>query len=168
MNNNSMFGQNSQFNQNWNQNGNQSQNTPNNPLEALISQYLQSQQQTTQKPPQIPVIPGRMVMNEEEIKANEIPMDGTTSLFVKNDFTRIWAKTWNSNGSINTFTFVLEQAPVQNTSSDEDLRTQIFNRLDKIDNTLNTITSKPYYSKQNKYNKQGGNKPKQQEAKNDE
>ena len=162
MNNNSMFSQ----NQNWSQTGgNQSQNNPSNPLELLISQYLQNQQQTMQKNPQtsqIPVIPGRIVMNEEEIKANEIPMDGTPALFIKNDFSCVWSKTWNSNGSINTSKFVLEQAPVQNTSSDEDFRTQIFNRLDKIDATMNAMASKSHYQKPYKGNKQGGNKPKQE------
>lgn len=160
MNNNPMFGQN-QFNSNWNQ---QSNNTFQNgamprvnPLESIASQYPQTQQ-SMPKSNQIPVTPGRMVTCEEEIKASEIPMDGTISLFLQSDYQKVIAKAWNSNGGIDTVRYVLERVP--NQTPENDFQTQMLNRLDKIETALSTLSSKSNYRpKQNKYNNQGGSKP---------
>lgn len=155
MNNNPMFGQN-QFNQNWNQFQNGAIPRA-NPLESIASQYPQTQQ-SMPKNNQIPVIPGRMVTCEEEIKANEIPMDGTISLFMQNDYQRVIAKAWNGNGTIDTVRYVLERVP--NDTPENDFQTQITNRLDKIEAMILSLSSKSNYRpKPNKYNNQGGSKP---------
>lgn len=50
--------------------------------------------------------PGRAVENEDDIKAGEIPMDGTLCLFPANDLSVIYAKAWNAKGTIDTVAYV--------------------------------------------------------------
>lgn len=45
----------------------------------------------------VPVIPGKMVMNENAITPQDIPMDGNVSLFPQADWKCVWA-----NGGIQT------------------------------------------------------------------
>lgn len=81
---------------------------------------------------------GRVVNNENEITPNEIPMDGSVSLFPTNDYSKIYAKAWTANGAIKTITFVPEVTadPVSNPS---DISTQskfqndVLERLDRIE-----------------------------------
>lgn len=101
---------------------------------------------------QMPVqaIPGRVVQSEEEIKPNEVPMDLTIALFPKSDYSCIYARQWNRNGTIDPVKYVPE--PRQATampSTDDGFKTAVFERLDKIEQLLNR---KPHYSKPN-YNK---------------
>lgn len=54
--------------------------------------------QQMQQPQRPSVVPGRTVASENEIKPNEIPMDGTISLFPLSDYSAIFAKQWKSDG----------------------------------------------------------------------
>ena len=45
-------------------------------------------------------IPGRLVNNLDEITPQEVPMDGSVSLFPTNDFSAIYAKTWTKDDTI--------------------------------------------------------------------
>lgn len=83
-------------------------------------------------------IPGRVVNDVNEVTPNEISMDGRVSLFPTNDYSCIYAKAWNSDGTISTVKFVPEpvpEAPQANANSSLDL-TPIMERLDKIDKQL--------------------------------
>lgn len=51
----------------------------------------------------------KMVMNENAITPQDIPMDGNVSLFPQADWKCVWAKWWNSNGMICTCKFVPEE-----------------------------------------------------------
>ena len=48
-------------------------------------------------------IPGRLVNNLDEITPQEVPMDGSVSLFPQNDYSAIYAKTWTKDGTILKF-----------------------------------------------------------------
>lgn len=50
-------------------------------------------------------LPGRCVNDEKDIIANEVPMDGGCAIFPKNDFSELYVKTWNNNGTISTIVF---------------------------------------------------------------
>ena len=93
------------------------------------------------------IIYGRVVNDPNEITANEIPMDGSVSLFPTSDYSKIYAKAWNGNGLITTKTFVLEE-PIntQNTAPEADsFQTEIRARLDKIEKMLSRSQHKPRY-----------------------
>lgn len=58
-------------------------------------------------------IPGRLVNNLDEITPQEVPMDGSVSLFPQNDYSAIYAKTWTKDGTIATVKFVPEQPQME-------------------------------------------------------
>lgn len=97
------------------------------------------------------MIYGRSVNSAEEITPQEVPMDGSVSLFPKTDYSCIYAKMWNTDGTIRTVTFVPElpqdgQAQVNPVMQAFD---NINERLDKIEKSLNK-RNRPYKKHQNK------------------
>ena len=77
-------------------------------------------------------IPGRLIGALEEVVPNEVPMDGSVGLFPMRDFSAIYMKAWNSDGTIKTITYVPkteEQIPVITND-------QIMDRLDRIEKLL--------------------------------
>lgn len=63
-----------------------------------------------QRPSMPAMIPGRLVANADEITPQEVPMDGSVSLFPQNDYSAIYAKTWTKDGTIATMKFIPEQS----------------------------------------------------------
>lgn len=93
-----------------------------------------------------PYIPGRMINSIEEVMPNEVPMDGNISLFVKNDYSSIYAKAWNSDGTITTVRFVRED----NSERKDEPFAKIMERLDNIEKSLNKNQNKSNYQKPKK------------------
>lgn len=105
----------------------------------------QNQFQNTYQPyvPQVPAITptvtqsgltGHLVASPDEIKPNDIPMNGQAAYFPSNDGKVIYAKAWNTDGSIATVRYVAESAeetPAQPTLFD------IANQLQNIEDLLN-------------------------------
>ena len=52
--------------------------------------------------PTYQVLPGRVVNNLDEITPQEVPMDGSVSLFPQQDYSAIYAKTWTKDEAITT------------------------------------------------------------------
>ena len=73
---------------------------------AQLQQYQQNLQ-----PAQIPVtyqqqgIIGRTVNDFSEITANDVPMDGRSAIFPKNDMSEIQVRTWGNDGKIITTSY---------------------------------------------------------------
>lgn len=101
---------------------------PQNPYMDRMN-FLQNYQQNLQQPlvptsmsganqqamsQQIAGINGRIVQAVETINPNEVPMDGSVAFFPKQDLTEIYAKSWNTDGTIRTLTF----KPVLNDKTD--------------------------------------------------
>lgn len=59
-------------------------------------QFVQQPQQTTVQ------MYGRIVPAQECIAPNEVPMDGNTAFFPKQDLSEIYAKSWGADGKIYT------------------------------------------------------------------
>lgn len=70
--------------------------------------------QRYQQPEPTQGISGRVVQAVETINPNEVPMDGSVAFFPKQDLTEIYAKSWNTDGTIHTLTF----KPVLNGKTD--------------------------------------------------
>lgn len=83
---------------------------------------------------QRPSIPGRPVNNLDEITPQEVPMDGSVSLFPQNDYSAIYAKTWTKDGTIATVKYVPEQ-PQATTPQ----KSPIEEHLDKIDQRFDRL-----------------------------
>ena len=106
--------------------------------------YLQpinySQQQNQPMTNQVRGINGRVIGNVNEVTPNEVPMDGNVSLFPMSDYSCIYAKMWNTDGTIQTIKFipVVENAKeAQQTQQLTDAHyNNILERLDKIEQLL--------------------------------
>lgn len=59
-------------------------------------QFMQQPQQTTVQ------MYGRIVPAQECIAPNEVPMDGNTAFFPKQDLSEVYAKSWGADGKIYT------------------------------------------------------------------
>lgn len=111
-------------------------------------QFPPGNQQQAQ-PTRIPVS-GRFVESLEEVAPNEVSMDGSVSLFPTRDCSRIYARAWTSNGTLQTVEY-LPSVPADNSrtpdgipSSSNDISNEILSRLEAIEKKLD---KKPYYGK---------------------
>lgn len=113
-----------------------------------------------QQPNRFQSIPGRLVNNLDEITPQEVPMDGSVSLFPQHDYSAIYAKTWTKDGTIATAKFVPEQPQVVPQKS------PIEERLDRIDQRFDHLEK--MLSNRNKpkkpYNKTNQGKEEQSNA----
>lgn len=109
------------------------QTTPYQDRMAGLQQYNQnlqaqfpSMQQPTQNTmqPQNVGINGKFIQVVENITANDVPMNGEVALFPKQDMSEIYAKAWQSDGTIRTVVFkpVLEEQPSNSTQGQEKLK----------------------------------------------
>lgn len=81
-----------------------------------------------------PPMNGKVVASPEDIRPNDIPMDGSVSFFPLKDGTTIYAKQWTGNGTIATAVYKLDvppQEPKQPTAEE-----QILTRLERIEQML--------------------------------
>ena len=101
------------------------------------------QQFSNYNQPQIKRVPARIINDPKEIMPNEVPMDGSVSLFPTADYSCVYAKAWNANGMIDTVKYVPEKTETQNTPRSQDVLSAILARLDNIERTLNK-RNKPY------------------------
>lgn len=102
-----------------------------------VAQSQTYQNPYIQQPSRFQSIPGRLVNNLDEITPQEVPMDGSVSLFPQNDYSCIYAKTWTKEGTIATMKFVPEQP--QNAESQ---KSPLEMRLDSIDQRLEALDKK--------------------------
>lgn len=98
--------------------------------------------------PSVPsILPGRQVANADEITPQEVPMDGSVSLFPQNDYSAIYAKTWTKDGTIATVKFIPEQPQMELQKSPlEERLDRIDQRFDKLEKMLSNRSKpkKPY------------------------
>lgn len=101
------------------------------------------QQFSNYNQPQIKRVPARIINDPKEIMPNEVPMDGSVSLFPTADYSCVYAKAWNANGMIDTVKYIPEKPETHNTPQSQDVLSAILARLDNIERTLNK-RNKPY------------------------
>nr|DAE20916.1 MAG TPA: hypothetical protein [Siphoviridae sp. ctgBD49] len=106
--------------------------------QPTVQPMQQMPQMMTQNVPQQPVgVPGRIVHNPAEIRPNEVPMDGRKSYFPTDDEQYIFAKQWNSDGTIRTVKYEkCKDEPVVTQETTPDANSMILDRLDKIEKLL--------------------------------
>lgn len=81
-----------------------------------------------------PPMNGKMVASPEDIRPNDIPMDGSISFFPLKDGTAIYAKQWTGNGTIATAVYKLDTPPPE--PKQPTVEEQILTRLDSIEQLL--------------------------------
>lgn len=123
-------------------------------------QFQQPQMQQIQ--PFVPIqIHGHTIKDENtEIAPNDIPMDGTVSLFPTEDYSCIFAKHWNKDGKITTTKFVpvpMDEDYTPTPGFEDEMRA----RMDELKDLIQKRGGKTY--RQNNYH---GNNQKQDGEKN--
>lgn len=118
------------------------------PLNQMVAnQNPQMNNPFFNQPNRFQSIPGRLVNNLDEITPQEVPMDGSVSLFPQNDYSAIYAKTWTKDGTIATVKFVPEQPQMEPQKSPlEERLDRIDQRFDKLEKMLSNRNKpkKPY------------------------
>ena len=97
--------------------------------------YTTSAQPTSPIPTKMTGMYGHFVNSASEITPNEVPMDGSYAIFPLHDFSKIFIKSWNTDGTIST----LEFSPVGNSEKSSDASAQmdlILEKLSKIEQQL--------------------------------
>ena len=92
--------------------------------------------QAVAQPQQTFAINGRIVNDISEVTPQEVPMDRSISLFPLSDWSKIYAKAWNANGTIDTFAFVPDKASQSDKQEQPDQYQAIMNRLDEIEKKI--------------------------------
>lgn len=80
-------------------------------------------------------IRGRVITDISQVTPNEVPMDGTVSLFATSDYSKIYAKQWAADGTIKTMEYVpaiSTESSVQQQNPVDLLRNEVMGRLDDI------------------------------------
>lgn len=106
---------------------------------------------------------GRMITNPNEITPQEIPMDGSISMFPMQDGSAVYGKFWDSNGQIKTIRFIPEnvEQPQQ-----QDPFAAINTRLDSIEELLRK-RQKPYHKAYRQNNQNGSSEYVKEEQSNE-
>ena len=89
----------------------------------------------------------RMVNSQNDIRVEEIPMDGTVGIFPANNMSEIYAKSWNSKtGSIDTVIYkpaLQEEVKMESKNNLDDFmasfnsfKDEVMNRLERIDKNI--------------------------------
>ena len=92
--------------------------------------FQQAQQRTTG-------IFGRFVGSASEITPSEIPMDGSYSIFPTNDLSKIYVKSWNTDGTITTLEFSPDGKSDKHAVQEKDDRIEaILEKLSKLEDQL--------------------------------
>lgn len=96
--------------------------------------------------PQRPAIFGRPVGDASQIMPNDVPMDGSIAIFPLQDYSKIYAKQWTKNGTIETMCYIPETPAETETTKDPYL--ELTEHIDsKFDELLNAVKPKTVYRK---------------------
>lgn len=97
-------------------------------------------------------LPGRIVSSHDSIVPKEVNMDGSPSVFLKEDKSWIWVKAWNSNGIIETYNYQYvdpneqrrqSQGPSELDQFKSEVLTMMNERLDKIESMISEVQAQP-------------------------
>ena len=77
---------------------------PQQPTYTSPQPAIPNVQQATQSGPASPSVCGRVISNPDSIAPQEVPMDGSISVFPMQDNSAIFVKRWNADGTIALFT----------------------------------------------------------------
>lgn len=92
-----------------------------------------------QQPQQVPPLVGRMVDPTDQLRASDVPADGTPAYFPVNDGSAILVKIQLNNGLIQTIKYVPEPQQTQETAQDPSVQDKLMEKLDKLESMQSQI-----------------------------
>lgn len=129
------------YNQNWDYGQRQ------RPSFSNYASTVQPSPPPPQPSPRIFAIPAAMIQEEDQIKPNMVPNDGTIALFMQDDYSAIYAKAFNSRGTIDNVKYVPEMRPqvsmddVSNNDRQSEQMQNIFDQLSAIREGILELTT---------------------------
>lgn len=137
-------------------------NTGFNPYAQMYPTYPQFQPMQTYNQPNQSVnrtVFGRVINSENDITPNEVPMDGSISLFPLADYSKIFAKQWSQDGTIKTTVFSMDPS-TDNANQQISFENEVRERLSNLETNLGKLISrqkyhKPYHKNGSSQNKDG-------------
>lgn len=98
-------------------------------------QFMPQQQPQPQYNQQPKVFSGRYISDINEVRLDEVPMNGVPCLFLTKDFSAIYLKVWNQNGQLLTVRYSMDQeTPTQ--PSTPDPMNEVYERLNRLEEAL--------------------------------
>lgn len=90
------------------------------PQPDLPSQQVPQAPQMIQQPPAPHGLNGMVVLSQDRITADCVPMDGSAAFFPKQDLSEIYVKSWQADGTIRTLTYKpVSESQTANSSKNE-------------------------------------------------
>lgn len=121
--------------------------------QQMSQAYVQPQQAYSPPiQPQFVGLNGRIVDDEGDIKPNEIPMDGSISLFPAKDFSCIYVKKWGSDGKLYPYKFVPERTEEPSKQEETGDIVRIKEQLNRIEKLLTRSPKPKNYRKEDEKN----------------
>lgn len=103
--------------------------------------YPYNQYQSFPSMPQPSILQGKIVDSIDVVRATDVPVGGY-SIFPKADFSEMYVKTWNNNGTTSILTFQPVEQKEDKQNNNFDLLLEKINKLEeKIDAAFNTKES---------------------------
>lgn len=128
-----------------------------NTVPTNVPQMQPQQGYSTPTPQFVPApIHGHTIRDDSvEIPPNDVPMDGTVSLFPTEDYSCIFAKHWNKDGKITTTKFVpvpMDEDYTPTPGFEDEMRSRMDELKQLIQQDRRSYNKKPNYNR----NKQNG------------
>lgn len=127
---------------------------------AAQNQNMNQQPQRTQVQP---LIPARMTSGATDFKPNEVPSDGTPACFLQGDYSCVYVRAVNTQGTIDTVRYVPEVIEKPKEEAQNNNQEDVIARLERIEkkleqNNRSYYQKKPYYNKAKKNDQEAQNK----------
>lgn len=103
--------------------------------------------------PAYPMLAGKIINSLQDVRPNEIPTDGSPSLFPASDFSCIFVKAWGQDGNIQTVKYVPEN---QNQQSSNEFNL-LMAKLNELEEFLQSNGQRNNPQQNRRPNKEGGN-----------
>lgn len=117
--------------------------------------WLPTQQSYPQGVPQKASIFGKLISDESQILPSDVPMDGSISIFPLQDYSKIFAKQWTKNGTIQTMVYIPQMQEEPSTSVATNDFTTLTSHIDsKFDELMSVVSNRQnHQNKQKTYRK---------------
>lgn len=110
------------------------------------------------------LVPARIIPEFNDIKPNEVPSDGTPACFLQNDYSCVYVRAVNAQGTIDTVRYVPEVVEKPKEEVQNDSQADVIARLERIEQMLERNNKSHYPPRKNHHHKSNNQKPQNKEG----
>lgn len=82
------------------------------------------------------ILPGRIITNMQEMRPQDVPMDGSPAVFPTNDGSYIYVKYWDQDCNLQTVRYKRDDSPIAIPEKPKDPMQIIMERLDSMEERI--------------------------------